>query len=250
MQQHKNIFITSSGTDIGKTFVSCLIAGFVRFKLGGEILPLKPVISGFDENNISASDSYKLLKSAAGNEPSLADIANISPWRFTPPLSPNMAADMAGITLNLDEITDFCTAQSAIAKSKNQTLLIEGVGGVMVPINNHHTTLDLMARLDYPVILVVGSYLGSISHSLTATQALQNNSIKIDAIIVNESPSGDVSLTSTISTLKNHIKNDIPLLAINYMEKLDENITLSDEQILAILDESENFTAWLGEYLV
>jgi dethiobiotin synthetase len=82
------------------------------------------------------------------------------------------------------------------------TLLIEGIGGVMVPLDDEHTVLDWMAALNIPVILVAGSYLGSLSHTLTSLDALRRRDIIIKALVVNETPAPTVSITETVATLK------------------------------------------------
>ena len=80
-------------------------------------------------------------------------------------------------------------------------LFIEGVGGIMVPLDARHTVLDWMAALDIPLLLVVGSYLGTISHTLTALDVLAQRNLKIAAIVVSESERGTVALDDTVASI-------------------------------------------------
>ena len=155
------VFITATGTDIGKTFVT---AGLIRHlrASGREVDALKPVMTGFDPAHPEASDAGVLL-AALGRPIIAAEIARISPFRFSAPLSPDMAARRERRDIDFNALTEFSAGAAARAKG---TLLIEGIGGVMVPLDDRHTVLDWMVALTCPVILVTGSYLGSLSHAL------------------------------------------------------------------------------------
>lgn len=156
------------------------------------------MISGFDDAEFLASDSAVLLRSL-GQEPSLENIKDISPWRFKAPLSPDMAACKEGREINFDELVGYC---QDLLKGPENYKLIEGVGGVMVPLDNEHTVLDWIAALNIPAIVVVGSYLGSISHSLTSIAALEAKAIDITEIVISESPNSTVDLAETADVLR------------------------------------------------
>jgi len=191
------IFITATGTDIGKTFVT---AGLIRHwrAAGRTVDALKPVVTGYDPANAPASDPGVLL-AALGRPATPTDIERIAPWRFAAPLSPDMAARRENRAIDFDELVAF--SRGAIADAKG-TLLIEGIGGVMVPIDDQHTVLDWMAALNIPVVLVAGSYLGSLSHTLTAIDALSRHGIAIKALVINETLGSTVPLADTVTTLK------------------------------------------------
>jgi dethiobiotin synthetase len=93
------------------------------------------------------------------------------------------------------------------------TLFIEGVGGVMVPLDHRHTVLDWIAELKLPVILVTGSYLGTLSHTLTAVDALRRRGAAIVSLIVNESDGSSVSLGDTLATLSRFV-SDAPIATL------------------------------------
>lgn len=192
------LFVAATGTGIGKTYVSCCL-----LRQGGH--GVKPVISGFDPADAASSDSGLLLQ-AQGKPVTQAAIASISPWRFAAPLSPDMAAEREGKTIPFDALIAFCR-QPGID-------LIEGVGGVAVPLDPTHTTLDWMAELRFPVLLIAGSYLGTLSHTLTALLALHARAIPVEAVVVNETPASTVDLRETIATLRRHTA--VPVRALQW----------------------------------
>jgi dethiobiotin synthetase len=198
-------FVTATGTDIGKTYVT---SGLVRHLRGAgkKVRALKPVASGFDAYALAQSDAGELL--AAMGEPITEEsVARISPWRFAAPLSPDMAAAREDRTIDLDALIAFCRAAAA------PTLFIEGIGGVMVPLDAGHTVLDWMEALAFPLILVTGSYLGTLSHTLTAADVCRRRSLAIAALIVNESPDATVPLDETAASLARFLP-DIPLATL------------------------------------
>jgi dethiobiotin synthetase len=191
-----SVFITASGTDVGKTFVAAGLIRYLRDK--GEVIDaIKPIVSGFDPARAGESDCGVLLR-ALGLPLSEEEIEDISPWRFAAPLSPDMAARHEGKEIDFDQLVAFC---ETTIKEAEGSLLIEGVGGVMVPIDHDSTVLDWMAELDLPIVLVAGSYLGSISHTLTAADVLDREDCDLRAIVVSESEGSHVPLYETVATI-------------------------------------------------
>jgi dethiobiotin synthetase len=190
-------FITGSGTDVGKTFITAaLILEFRR--RGKTVHALKPIMSGFDPTQRNESDAGVLL-TALGETPTQPAIDRISPLQFSAPLSPDMAARREGRTVDFDALLEF--SRAAIADQPD-ILFIEGVGGVMVPLDAGHTVLDWMSALHIPVLLVGGSYLGAISHALTALDALKKRDLTVKAVLVNETVGSDVDLAETVATIE------------------------------------------------
>jgi dethiobiotin synthetase len=201
-------FVTATGTDIGKTYVT---AGLIRHLRGrGEtVSALKPVVSGISPETLGASDPAVLLE-ALGKVATDKSIAAVSRWRFAAPLSPDMAAAREGRSIEFDELVAFC--QEELASTKG-TMFIEGVGGVLVPLDARHTVRDWMISIDLPAIVVAGSYLGTISHTLTALEALARGGLKIAALVINESVGSTVPFDETVSTLA-RFAPDIPIVAL------------------------------------
>lgn len=174
-------FVTATGTGIGKTYITAGLARLLR-RQDKPVRVLKPVISGYDPAGPASHDTDILLD--AMGVPATPDaIAAVSPWRFAAPLSPDMAADREGRVVPFNEVVSFCRE----AMTHPGPLLIEGVGGVMVPLDARRTVLDWMAALGCPALLVTGSYLGTLSHTLTALSALRSAGVPVAGIVVNES---------------------------------------------------------------
>jgi dethiobiotin synthetase len=186
------IFVTATGTDIGKTFVTCGLIRALQAR-GRKVAALKPIASGFAPAGAELSDSGLLL-SALVRPVTPETIAEVSPWRFAAPLSPDLAAAREGRVIDFAAVAGFC--RDAIA-TRDGALLIEGVGGVMSPLDARHTVLDWMAALDIPLVLVAGSYLGTISHTLTALDVLRRRGLDVASLVVSESAISTVPLDET-----------------------------------------------------
>ncbi len=200
-------FVTSSGTEIGKTLVVCAVVRALRQR-GVPVHAVKPVITGFTPETADDSDTARIL-AALDLAMTGETVARVSPWRFAAPLSPDMAASREGRALDADEVIAFCRAAAA----PGTVLLVEGIGGVMVPLNHRATVLDWIAALGFPAILVVGSYLGALSHSLTAASALARNGVDLAAVVVSESAHSPVPVAETVDTLARFL-GPAPVIAL------------------------------------
>ena len=192
------VFVTSSGTGIGKTLVAAAIVDQLR-RAGRAPQALKPVASGFDPEAVEECDAAILL-AAQGADVTEAAVAQTSPWRFAAPLSPHLAAEAEGRAIDVAALCGFCRTAIAEARAAGQTLVIEGIGGVMVPLTRRLTVLDWIAALSIPAVLVVGSYLGALSHALSAAAILTARGIGLTAVIVSES-AHSAGLEATTATL-------------------------------------------------
>lgn len=186
------LFITGAGTEIGKTFITCALAHQLQ-RQGRAVRVLKPVITGYDRARPQDSDSGKLLE-ALRVAPSDDNVAEISPWRYETPVAPSMAARIEQRAIDLGEVVQFCRAA---LEDRETVTLIEGVGGVMAPITETSTVIDWMTALDCPALLVSGSYLGAISHALTAAAVLAERKVKLIGVVVSESENSSVPLDET-----------------------------------------------------
>jgi dethiobiotin synthetase len=184
------MFITATGTEIGKTFV---VSGLIRHCA---LAAIKPVVSGFDPTDFTASDPAILLR-AMGRPINLEEIGEISPWRFRAPVSPDIAASREATSIDTEKVIAFCRSRFPC--------LVEGVGGVMVPLNERHTVLDWMSALRLPVILVAGTYLGTISHILTAHDCIKRRGLEMAALVLNRSSSSSAPPGELIPTLRNFL---------------------------------------------
>jgi len=200
------IFVTSSGTEIGKTYVSAMLTRELRARA------IKPLVSGLDETTFAGSDPAELL--AAMDEPVTWENAGlVSRWRFKAALSPDMAARREGRRIDFGELIGECAAVAA----RHDPLVIEGVGGLMVPLDERHTVLDWMKVLDARVklapLLVVGAYLGTISHTLTTLAVMRAENLLPRAIVVSEASPGPVPVEETAETIA-RFAGDVPVRAL------------------------------------
>jgi dethiobiotin synthetase len=207
-------FITATGTDIGKTFVTC---GLIRHfqARGEEVEALKPIVTGFDATEMAGSDPGLLLK-AMGRDLDLAQLNHVSPWRFAPAFSPDLAARLEKRTLDFEAVVGFC---KKAVDTRAGALLIEGVGGIMVPLDDRHTVLDWMVALDLPLVLVAGSYLGAISHALSALYVLQHRNLKVATLVISETPNSSVPLDET-ARIVGRFAAGVPLIALPRLETM------------------------------
>ena len=189
-------FVTASGTEVGKTYVTASLCAQLRAR-GRAVAALKPVVSGYADAAARESDPGVLL-AALGQPVDAESVAAIAPWRFAAPLSPDMAARREGRRVDFDSLLAFC--REAMARP-GRDLLIEGVGGVMVPLDERRTVRDWIAALGAPAILVAGSYLGTISHTLTAAAALREAGAALDSIVVDESAGEAPPLAETADVI-------------------------------------------------
>lgn len=192
------LFITATGTEIGKTFVAAGLLATLR-EQGRSVAVLKPVVTGFDARDFRGSDPA-ILARACGQPTDLASIAAISPWRFAAPLSPDIAAAREERSIDFSALARTC--KDAITAA-DDVLLIEGIGGLMVPFNAQATVCDLIVSLDIPLLLVAGTYLGSLSHTLCALDVARHRRLRIAALVLNESPDAPVPLDATTASLAN-----------------------------------------------
>ncbi len=188
------IFVTSSGTEIGKTYVSAMLTRELKARV------IKPLVSGIDEETFPESDPAQLL--AAMGEPVTYENAGlVSRWRFQAALSPDMAAKRENRVIDFDELVAECVS----AARAHDPLVIEGVGGLMVPLDGTHTVLDWMkalkAKTDLAPLLVVGAYLGTISHTLTTLAVMEREGLAPRAIVVSEKEPGPVPVEETAETI-------------------------------------------------
>jgi dethiobiotin synthetase len=191
------VFVTATGTDIGKTFITAALIRHMR-GAGHAVHAIKPVVTGFDQDAWQNSDPATLL-AALARPITLQEVERISPWRFKAPLSPDMAGRREGRAIVLAQVVEFCRDT---LKGHPGTVLIEGIGGVMVPLDEHRTVLDWMSVLRIPIILVTGTYVGTISHTLTSLEVLARRNLDVAAVAVSESWQSAASLEDTLASLK------------------------------------------------
>lgn len=161
----KKIFVTGIGTDIGKTVVSAVLVEALNADYW------KPVQTGsfFSRDTVEVKRIISNTKSQFHPESYL----------LKQPMSPHAAAELEGVEIHMDQIN--------LPPTTNH-LVIEGAGGLMVPLNRNHFMIDLIQKFDAEVVLVVKNYLGSINHTLLSIDVLKSRGLKIMGIVINEEP--------------------------------------------------------------
>ena len=175
LNYNMNLFITGIGTNVGKTVVSAVLTEALQADYW------KPIQSGVLEGK--DSDTVKSLISNSET------IIHPETYLLKQPLSPHFAAKIDGIEIELDKIQSqfvrISLSLRAESRSEVRHLIIEGAGGLLVPINNTHYVIDIAKQLDCEIVLVISNYLGCINHSLLSIDYLKRNHFKINALVFN-----------------------------------------------------------------
>jgi dethiobiotin synthetase len=167
--------------------LTALIAALRR--RGERVLALKPVVSGYDPADATASDPARILV-ALDLPLDDAHLEAISPWRFRAALAPDVAARLEDRTLGLDAIVAFVRETFERSSAAIDIGFVEGVGGLLSPIAEDATNVELIRALGLGMILVAGTYLGAIGHALATIDAARLHGIALAALVVNESEAG------------------------------------------------------------
>jgi dethiobiotin synthetase len=179
----RGVFVTGTDTEVGKSVVAaCICAALAA---GGErVAAFKPVVTGLDEGAGEFGRDHELLAAAAnaGQRPS-----DVTPHVFGPAVSPHLAAELAGITLEPRELVEAAREQ-AHAEGGERLLVCEGVGGLMVPITPGYLVRDLAIDLALPVVIAARPGLGTINHTLLTLEAARAGGLTVAAVVITPWP--------------------------------------------------------------
>lgn len=167
-------FITGTDTNVGKTVCTALLLATLR-KKGYKIFPMKPIQTGC---STTAPDLNYIIKINDLEVPKKL-LSLMAPFCFKPPCSPHLAAEMEGRPIQIKDIIP----KFKMLKKYTDSILVEGAGGILVPINHKENMLDLIQEINLPVILVSRPGLGTINHTLLSLEALNKREISIAGII-------------------------------------------------------------------
>jgi dethiobiotin synthetase len=171
------IFVTGTGTEVGKTVVAAAIAHTLAAE-GTRVAVFKPAVTGLEE---AGEADHELLRRAAGSAQSDGEIA---PYRYGPPASPHLAAAMAGEEIEPGRLREAARAAAADA----ETLVCEGVGGLLVPLAPGYLVRDLAVDLDYPLVIAASPGLGTINHTLLTIEAARAAGFEVAAVVLTPWP--------------------------------------------------------------
>jgi dethiobiotin synthetase len=188
----RGLFVTGTDTGVGKTEVSCALLAGAR--AGGlDLAAMKPAESGLAPGE--PSDSERLRAAAGGGEaPAL-----VCPYRFRAPLAPAVAARLEGVEVRLEVIL---SAARTLA-SRHAALLVEGAGGLLVPLTERETYADLAVALGLPVLVVARAGLGTVNHTALTLEALRARRLAVAGVILNRTgPVDDPSVPHNLAEIE------------------------------------------------
>lgn len=180
----RGLFVTATDTGVGKTEVACAILSSVRAR-GLDAIGMKPAQSGLLAGE--PSDAERLLAACGGAEP----LEAICPYSLGPPLAPAVAARVEGRELSFARVV---AAARALAE-RHAAVVVEGAGGLLVPLTERESYADLAAALGLPVLVVARAGLGTVNHTALTVEALRRRALPIAGIVLNRTaPEDDPSV--------------------------------------------------------
>jgi len=180
----KGVFVTGTDTEVGKTFVAAGVAAALK-RRGVDVGVMKPVATG------RSDDARQLLKASGSRDP--LDLVN--PVHFKAPLSPHLAAKREGARADLRSID----RAFATLSSRHEFMIVEGAGGLLVPIRDGFTMADLAKRLRLPLLIVARDALGTINHATLTVEAARSRGLKVLGVVVNRSKPGRPDLAERLN---------------------------------------------------
>lgn len=178
----RGLFVTATDTGVGKSVLSAALLAAIA-AAGEPVHAYKPVVTGLqDPREIAARGpwppDHELLAGIAGMEPE-----RVSPLRFGPAVSPHLAAELAGERIELEQVLG-----TARALAEGHTLVVEGVGGLLVPLNERDTVCELAVALGLPVVIAARPGLGTINHALLTLRAARSAGLDVRALVLTPWP--------------------------------------------------------------
>jgi dethiobiotin synthetase len=213
-----NYFVTGTDTGVGKTLISCaLLHAFAA--QGWRVAGMKPVAAGLDDDGLN--EDVKMLRASSTV---LATLGQINPYSFAHPIAPHIAAQHAGVRINLERISESYRELAAQA----EVVIVEGAGGFLVPLNDKQNSADLAVTLGLPVILVVGMRLGCLNHALLSMKVIADYGLTCAGWVANILDKDMLALNENIAALQLRIQ--APLLGI-VAYQIEPNVDAASTQI-------------------
>ena len=215
----KSLFVTGTDTDVGKTCVSASIVKNLR-DMDIDVGVMQPFASGHKKNSNSLPQDVEILMKYSGSQDPI-DLVN--PYFFEIPTSPYDAAKILVQKINLQKVID---AYNKLLSS-HDLVVVEGIGGLMTPITQNYFVSNLISELDIDTIIVMGSKLGTVNHTLLTYEHCKQMHLKLKGFVINQTePSG-----YELSNLKQQIMeltNQIVYCTIPYQKNFDLDIYIDN----------------------
>jgi dethiobiotin synthetase len=175
----RGLFVTGTGTGVGKTVLSAALLAAMS-AAGERVRAHKPVVTGLDEPSETGwPPDHELLASVAGMAPE-----EVAPLRYGPAVSPHLAAALAGETIDPADLV----ARARATAVGDGALIVEGVGGLLVPLTDDFTVRDLTAALGLPVVIAASPGLGTINHTLLSIESARAAGLDVRAVVLTPWP--------------------------------------------------------------
>jgi len=212
----RGVFVTAIDTDAGKTVTSVGLVEALR-ETGQAVAVMKPLASGCERTaeGLRNDDALRLMQASALSVP----YQIVNPYAFEAPVAPHIAAQSEGINIEISVIESAFVQLQKIA----DTVVVEGVGGWLVPINATQTMADVAQMLGLPVVLVVAMRLGCLNHALLTAAAIQRSGLRLCGWVANRIDSDYLQVDANIAALSERL--DIPLL-VDLPLETDEAVLL------------------------
>jgi dethiobiotin synthetase len=185
----RGLFVTGTDTGVGKSIVAAAICAALTAR-GEHVAALKPAVTGLDEPAGTWPPDHDLLAAAAGGRRSPAEVA---PYRFGPAVSPHLASAWAGTAVQPSRLR----AAAATAAHAVDALVVEGVGGLLVPLTDEYLVRDLAVDLGLPVVVAARPGLGTINHTLLTVEAARAAGLAVAGIVMTPWPGRPTALAAS-----------------------------------------------------
>jgi dethiobiotin synthetase len=226
------VFVTGTGTEVGKTIISAVLARTLAAE-GRRVAVFKPAFTGMDEYpDYDEAAALATLAAAGDGWPSVVGLpdpatlraaarssqtdAEISPYRFDPPMSPHLAAGLAGVEIDPEQVM----AAARAAADGADAIICEGAGGLLVPLSPSWTMRSCAVELGYPLVIVSPPGLGAINHTLLTVESARSVGLKVAAVVINPWPAEPTPIEAdnrqTIAAL-----SGIPVLTLPQVDLRD-----------------------------
>ena len=182
----RGIFVTGTGTGVGKSIVAASICAALSAR-GERVAAFKPAVSGLDESSAPWPPDHELLAAAASAGQSPNEVA---PYRFGPPVSPHLAAELEQVEID----RELLRSSAETAASQADCLIVEGVGGLLVPLTAGYLVRDFAVELGLPVVVAASPGLGTINHTLLTVESARAGGLEVAGVVMTPWPSQPTSL--------------------------------------------------------
>ena len=215
----KSLFVTGNDTDVGKT---CVVASIVKNlrDMDIDVGVMKPFASGYSENSNSLSQDVEILmKYSDSHDPT--DLVN--PYFFEIPTSPYDASKILGQKISLQKITD---AYDKLLLS-HDLVIVEGIGGLMTPITRNYFVSNLISELDINTIIVIGSKLGTVNHTMLTYEHCKQMHLKLKGFVINQTEPNGYELSNLKQQIM-ELTNQTVYCTIPYQKNFDLDLYIDN----------------------